>query len=584
MYDRRDNESGATQSGQRDAPRVGFGLAQPVWPRAYAVALTTLLACGIALRCSSTVLSLWIDEAWVVNSAASATLHDMFFFTGWVQTTPPGVLLLLRALHTLGGVGVDHLRWLPIACSVLTLLLFARLAAHLLSAGFVLLACAVVALSPEVLWYGAQIKQYTFDMLAMTVSLLLGLAYIRAPSALGLRLWFAGYGLAIGVSFPAAFTLPVMVVVAGLNGRGHTWHARLRDVMPLAICAALVTAGLYLTFVRPNAGLDNLGAFWAQGFLSSSGYSPAFFLRKTLAVMLEFTHLDLVTPARAVAAVIGLMIGSAALWRLPGYRRAQRAGLVALVCLPIINTLAANLLGLYPLSEFRLVSFLVPCLVLLPTAAFERITASGLAWLSPLHRRRAAFIFATAVALGAALHLTASAGLPFGVAQPQGAVFQWEGNMDMRPVVNYLRDVDTLARPVFVHAAYQQLFEVYTQQHRLQAPVLYGQSGWPCCIPGRAWRGAAFDGAEINREVARLIGQFPPGPMYFVLVTHAFQPKRDAAHFYVEALAAHHCATTWRTNFGRIALLKAQCNEDPSATHARSSDGDQPQAVPLFSR
>ena len=75
MYDTRDHASGATQSGQRDAPRVAFGLAQPVWPRAYAVALTTLLACGIALAAEFTTHASSIHSESTVLEQRSAMPH-----------------------------------------------------------------------------------------------------------------------------------------------------------------------------------------------------------------------------------------------------------------------------------------------------------------------------------------------------------------------------------------------------------------------------------------------------------------------------------------------------------------------------
>ena len=44
--------------------------------------------------------SLWLDEAWVANSVHAPTLHGMFYYPNWLQTSPPLFLLLAESQST----------------------------------------------------------------------------------------------------------------------------------------------------------------------------------------------------------------------------------------------------------------------------------------------------------------------------------------------------------------------------------------------------------------------------------------------------------------------------------------------------
>lgn len=151
------------------------------WPFAHGLLLLGLIALGVALRLSCAVRPFWIDEAWVLNSVRSPSLREMFAYPEWVQTTPPGLLLLLRVVAQLWPHALESLRWPFLLGGVLTLLLFVRLASQLLGRSFLCLACALYALSPGIIWYATEFKQYGGDAFAMTASLLLGARYVRCP-------------------------------------------------------------------------------------------------------------------------------------------------------------------------------------------------------------------------------------------------------------------------------------------------------------------------------------------------------------------------------------------------------------------
>lgn len=241
------------------------------------MALIAVVAMGIGLRCLGLQRALWIDEAWVIDSVRRASLHDMFFYPDWAQTTPPGVLLLLRAIAPLTGVTPEHFRYLPFVVSVITLLLVTRLCLRWLSPGFALLAMVMLASSPEILWYSTEIKQYAFDLLAATSMLALGAAFIQAPSRRRWHWWIGAYGVFAGISFPVWFYLPALMAVAFAIHRRAPQFAKLREIAAGLAGAGFITAVIYFAFARPNADVPTLRQYWNSGFYRSSGDSFPFF-------------------------------------------------------------------------------------------------------------------------------------------------------------------------------------------------------------------------------------------------------------------------------------------------------------------
>jgi len=529
------------------------------WPVAHGLLLLGVVALGVALRLSCAVRPLWIDEAWVLNSVHSPTLGGMFAYPEWLQTTPPGLLLLLRALAQAWPQAIETLRWPFLLCSVVTLLLFVRLASHFLGRGFLCLACATFALSPNLIWNATELKQYSGDALAMISSLLLGAAYVRHPSRAALARWCVLNLAWVPLSFSAVFSLPAMVVAGALLGDGPTWHARLRAVLPHAVSAALAIGLLYAIVVRPNVGSAGMASFWAEGFHATAGESMLFYLRRSWSVMFGFLDFKLASVPVAAALVGGCAIGMLALWRAPGWSVQQRLAWMTLLAAPVAGTWLANGLGSYPLSEYRMVAFLAPCLILLLTLGLEQLARMICAFGAVPTRQHCVQGLGLATALVMVVNLASMMNFPLWGTARNGGVRLWRSGTEIQPVLAYLRAVDTLRRPVFVHAYYQQLFKLYTRAEPLRAPVTFAQSGWPCCVPGRPWRGYAPDPDEVDQEVARLIERNGAQPFYVLLYARPTWPSRDSVLAYETRFAARHCALPWRMDTTRVALVKVEC-------------------------
>ncbi len=533
------------------------------------IALAAFVGLGIALRISTFDRALWIDEAWVVNSAQSASWREMFFYSAWIQTTPPGLLSILRLLLTVFDCGIETLRWVPITASVMTLLLFARLASRLFKPPAAVLACAVLAFSPEVIWYGTEVKQFSFDMLAMLIYLTLGRAYIQQPSRQRLWQWGAGYVLSLAFSYTAMFSLPAIAMIAWMQGRGT--RAGRRELLPVVATLALITASIYLYFVRPNAGYPNLRQFWIAAFPLTAHQPLQYFFRTVLNRLFLFTQVDVLAPLRAFIAIAVLVAGALLCARPAHHRPMAGACLALLVIVPLVTTGVANFLGLYPVGDIRLVVFLVPCVLILLVAVFaEMVTRWSM--LAPVQAQQGCEFWSGLVAAMAVTYmLCLSAGLPNWAARSERAVVLWQGTMDVRPVMSFLHAVDSLHRPVYVQAYFSQLFKLYTRAHPLAAPVSFAQSGWPCCIPNQPWRGYGINRDDIALEVDRLVEQFRGQSIYLLLARYPKHLSNDAAHVYAELLAAKQCPVTWRWSDRRIEFIKAQCKAKSEDTRVSLS-------------
>jgi hypothetical protein len=532
------------------------------WPRAYGVLLGGLCLLGIALRLSCMVRPYWIDEAWVLNSVASASLDDMFHYRHWLQTTPPGLLLVLRGLYLALPQHLDDLRWLSVASAVATLLSFAWLARSLLGRGAAALACAVFALSPTLVLYATELKQYSFDALAITASLVCGRLYIEQPSSARLWRWTLCATLGLTLSFSAAFNLPALATVAVLVSDEARWRTRVRRLLPHVLLAAGTLAFVYLRYVHPHAGLESLRKFWATGFHAADSGAVLYYWRHNVGLLFDFLHIDTTRLAVLVPCLLASAGGVLGLLLRAGPTPRARA-LGVLLAMPVLATLVANALGLYPLGLYRMVAFLAPALVLLLALGLEFLF--GLPLRRYVRRTGQACIdgLGAVAALVMTVHLAASLNIGWWAPSRDGGALLWRANTEILPALDYLREVDALGRPLFVHAVLEPVFRYYTRDAPLRAPVSFAGSGYPCCIPGRPWRGYLPVREEVSAEVAALEKRHGRRPFHVLLTARPNWPSDDWVGAYSAEFAKRGCAVAWRYDSYRVVLLRVVCGATP---------------------
>src|SRR5262245_10713783 len=136
-------------------------------------AIFALVVFGIALRIVPLLSDrcLWIDEAMLALNLVERTPRQLLQPLDWNQGAPAGFLLAVKASIMVFGTDEWAFRLVPFVGSVLGLFGFAWIARRLLPAPAAVMAVALVALSPFLISYAAECKQYATDA-ALTVGIL----------------------------------------------------------------------------------------------------------------------------------------------------------------------------------------------------------------------------------------------------------------------------------------------------------------------------------------------------------------------------------------------------------------------------
>jgi hypothetical protein len=305
--------------------------------------------------------SLWTDEAWVALAVLKGAPAEAL--TAGASTPPLYILTLWGLVQFLGG-SEAALRSLSFFFGLGTVLLFIPLSRFLTPLPGWLLGTAMVALSPIMVYFSRELKQYSGDAFFTVLIFLLA---ERLLSRRGERGWAALVvaGLVgLGFSHALIFTLPVAAAVLW-------WQLPLfrRRVLLLSGGWTMGFAAFYFLFFRGQVDPE-LTAYWSPGFPDFSGL-PAFIW--WLGASLErYFHYFL--------GKWGIFAGPALLaagtWNLA---RANASRALVYLAGPLLLTLAAAALHRYPFMApyggNRLMLFSAPLLYLVAAAGLGGILA-----------------------------------------------------------------------------------------------------------------------------------------------------------------------------------------------------------------
>jgi hypothetical protein len=379
--------------------------------------------------------SLWVDEAWVANSVHAPTLGGMFYYPGWLQTSPPLFLLLERGAVDALGLSNAAFRAIPLALELAAAGLFFAAARRLVALPLAVLAAAAVAFHPIAIEYSRTAKQYSGE-LAVTAALLgAACAYFLRPSPRAFRVLLIALLAGMTLSYPTVFLIPGLIAALCATGarRQGGW---------LALASGAMLGILYLLFIRPNYSPE-LRDFWAA--------SPERFW------------------TAGSAAAIFLCAGALAWFLLAARRGEARANWMYCFCAaPGLLLAAASALGWYPASP-RAWLFLLPCLAML-LALF----ADALLKLRPSIR----------IPAKAALWIAAAA-IPAIAGWRQVHQHRNRPEEDLAGPVQFLRRHAAPGDLLLVHASVKEGFQLYAAMDGFTEPrPVYGATGWPCCVRG----------------------------------------------------------------------------------------------------
>jgi hypothetical protein len=326
----------------------------------------------------------WLDELLLQRAMSQQRMSQLLEPLGFAQSAPPGWLAVQHVVLTVCGSDERPARLVPLLCGIGALVLTLLLARILLGGPAALVGTAVVAVSPPLIEYSAEFKQYSSDVFWVLLVLLLGcrLALGRgrpersrvALAAVGaLAVWFSHAGALVTAGVFAALALLALARRSALE---------LRAAVACAVPALAGLAVEYVVLLRRNAADGALQAYWASAFPPAPlTWHAAVEWAGQRVASVRATALGMDRPGLLL---VLLLSGLAVL----GLRRLPA---LPLLLVPTAVVVAAGLAGAYPIAG-RLALFFVPLVALAAAAPLDLpALAARLPW-------TAARVPATAVA------------------------------------------------------------------------------------------------------------------------------------------------------------------------------------------
>ncbi len=448
----------------RAAPRAAVG----------ALLALVLLAGGVRLVALLTDRCLWIDESMLALNLINRSPRQLLDPLDWNQGAPVGFLLAVKGAISAFGASEWALRLVPFVASCAGLVGFAWVARRLLPAHAALVAMALLALSPHLVSYSAECKQYASDA-ALAIGLLavaMGLLEGKGGAGRWTGLALAGAG-AVWCSHPATFVLGgigTALLLQALVARDRTRFV----AAALAVATWLVSFGAcYLICLRQLGGNKYLTDYWTEHFMPLPPTKIG-----DLAWIADHLVAFFTMPGGFGGDLIPLG-GFAAFLALVGLREFARERWPVAVALagPVVFLLLASGLQKYPFGG-RLLLFLIPFSVLLVARGTAAVYDAA------REKNRFAAVMLLVLVVGSAAWLT------------QDALRRPARQEQLAPVLEKMRTEMKPGDRVYVYYSAVPAFTFYTRDRHLPAEVTFGDE----------YRDNAAAGyrAELNRLRGRV--------------------------------------------------------------------------------
>jgi len=322
------------------------------------------------------------------------------------QVAPALFLWAEKAALEVFGPSEYGLRLLPLAAGLLGLVLFWRLANRALPPVAAALATGLLSVSYFPVRFSAEVKPYSFDLLAAVVLLDLGLRVREEPGRLR-PLWL----LVFLAPLLVLFSYPSCLLVASVSAvlLPVVWRRPDRRAKALFVAYNLAALAVFLvSYLRVGVGqFQGQGGFSNEFWQLHRAFPPAgpwdlivWLFRLVTGLVFAYPLGD-VTGAAALTFLFSV-VGAAAL------RRSARPGVLALCLVPFGATFAVAAARLYPFGPHpRIAQHLAAPICLLAGAGIAALVEGGNASPPVAHRRmrRVMALFAVVGLAGVAVDL-----------------------------------------------------------------------------------------------------------------------------------------------------------------------------------
>ncbi|HVG19460.1 MAG TPA: hypothetical protein VNI02_10425 [Blastocatellia bacterium] len=490
-----------------------------------------VLAFGVLLRAAQFLFNpaLYVDEGALALNIISRSFAGLAQPLDSNQAAPIGFLALEKIALLAFGDGEYSLRLFPFLFSAAAMFLFYQMARRCLSSWAVPIALTFFAVSGHVIYYAAQIKQYSSDVSITILITLMGLDLASKELTARRAALLATAGASV-----VWFSHPSVFVLAGVGTTLAMAAMRSKDwarFWKLAGCAAVWVASFaafYIVSLRNLSGNQTLENSWERKgtFMPLPPHSlsdiewffGAFFKMFSNPLGLPFP----------VAAGLVFAVGCAALLK-------NKTRLLMLVS-PVLFTLLASGVHKYPFGR-RLLLFLIPLLLIVIAAGVEYLidkrrryaTTAGLAIINlaafellsgdtlSLSRKRLLFFMAFSLVMilaavaayvadkrGRFAALTGAFVAALLLFQPvAGAtnhMLRPRSRQDVRPIMAYVRDNRQPGDVIYVYHHQRESFQYYAPKYGL------GESDYVLGIDARDETKRRADWGEYQRDIDQLRG------------------------------------------------------------------------------
>jgi Dolichyl-phosphate-mannose-protein mannosyltransferase len=450
--------------------------------------------------------SLWLDESFLWLNLDRRSLTELMGPLDFAQGAPIPFLVTQKLAIGAFGDAEWALRLAPFLAGVAAIGLAWVVARRYVTAAAVPIVVALVALSPPSIYFAAEAKQYSFDLVAALAAYLLAFALIspRRPS----RVRMAGVAVAgaalVWFSDPSVFMLAGIGLVVIADAWRRRDGARLRAMLAVGSVWLVSFAAVWVVHVGDLTNVRRL----ATGADGGSSAREVTDLIDNLRAMARLFEDSLGMPSVAVALAIVVALAGAISMRDRGATPA-----LAVLVAPLGVMLCAGVAGAYPIGD-RFVLFTAPCLALLVAQGIVAVWSAVGARGRPI---------AVAVAAGVMLGPVASAA---------SILISPVERQEVGTVVRYVAEHRRPGDRIYVYHAGQYAFAYYAPRNGIAVRAFIPSAPDAEVPPERYW-GAAHEPALAStpevligrwsdnlpqqlRDVDRIVG---PGRVWLVFST-----------------------------------------------------------------
>ncbi|GMV98884.1 MAG: hypothetical protein AMXMBFR84_00240 [Candidatus Hydrogenedentota bacterium] len=308
------------------------------WPVVYAA----VIGLGIALRARAYAANkaLWLDEAYLALNILKRDYHELLNPLEYLQKAPYLFLATTRLATESIDASEYALRLVPFAASVLTLPLFYGILRRLATPPVRVFALVLFAVASPLVFYAAETKPYSLDLL---IALLIVLLLLPEQFSFGRATVIAVTGaIAVWASFTAVF---VLAGAGGIAWIRQSWRKQSVSLALLSVALG-VSAASFLFYYRialhQSVADQTVRSWWTETFMPLPPSHPSDLLWFARTGVDVFRHpIGLTLPGLGIFLFI---LGWIALWKRDRWT-------LALMFAPMVMALGASGLKLYPFHE-----------------------------------------------------------------------------------------------------------------------------------------------------------------------------------------------------------------------------------------